>query len=244
MTDRSADAARLLFEADRTNTPIDNLPETYRPRSFEDAYAIQDAMCALRGAPPGWKVAKGDPTDFCPAFSVISGGAAIAAGDRPGLAVEIEFGFTVLRDLPPRAAAYSADEVFAALAFTPLLEVIASRYRDKKARSRIELLADSISNVALVVGEPMRDWRGIDFRGLKVDLVIDDRERLTSTGTHKLDNPALLAIDLAAHAAQRGGLRAGQAITTGALKPSTPIKAGERLVGIFGPWGRVETHIT
>ena len=43
----AAEAARFLDEAHRTRARYQNLPEAIAPKNFDDAYAAQEALCAL-----------------------------------------------------------------------------------------------------------------------------------------------------------------------------------------------------
>ena len=43
----AAEAARFLDEAHRTRARYQNLPEAIAPKNFDEAYAAQEALCAL-----------------------------------------------------------------------------------------------------------------------------------------------------------------------------------------------------
>ena len=44
-----AEAARFVDEAHRTRARYQNLPDAIAPKNFDDAYAAQEALCALWG---------------------------------------------------------------------------------------------------------------------------------------------------------------------------------------------------
>ena len=77
------------------------------------------------------------------------------------------------RDLPPRAAPYSRDEVAAAVDACAAIELVTSRYRNSDAASNLEKLADSISNGAFVHAAPPADWRSLELGKLKVTLTVN-----------------------------------------------------------------------
>ena len=59
---RWAEAAHLLLEARRSHQTIDPLPNSCRPLSIDDGYAVQDALVALSGARVvGWKLGATTP---------------------------------------------------------------------------------------------------------------------------------------------------------------------------------------
>lgn len=242
-TDRAREAARLLVEAHRTKMPIVGLPPSCLPRDPDEAYAVQDAIAALRGPVRGWKVSPSEPRRCATVFVVEPSGVTLEAAGLPGLGVEVEFGFRIARDMPPRAMPYGEAEVFERLEFLPLIELIASRYIDKKSRSPLELMADGMTHGAFVVGKPIAAWRDLDFKRQPVTLAINDKVVQSAVGKPTKGNPADGIVWLANHVAGRsGGLRTGDVITTGALAGTTPAKAGDNAVGDWGPWGCVEVR--
>jgi 2-keto-4-pentenoate hydratase len=242
----ASDAAHFLIEAHRTGRPIDRLAEPLRPRSIADAYAVQDEIMAAIGPIGGWKVGTSGPdaepsSAPVPLSAIHRSGVTLEGAKFHGLALEIEFAFRVLRDLPRRDSAYLYDEVAAAIEFVPLIEVIGSRFQDRTALSGPEHLADANSNGAFIVGAAVADWRSIDFRKLKVDLAIDGAIVQTALDAHPLGDPARLVHWQANQSTGRtGGLKRGDIVTTGALKGMAPAKTNSRGIGDWGAAGRVE----
>jgi 2-keto-4-pentenoate hydratase len=243
------EAAALLIEAHHSRRPIDRLPESCRPATLAEAYAIQDEVTRVLGPIGGWKVGMGSP-DAEPSCAPVYRDAILAAGALldptryHGLALEVEFAFRLRRDLPPCAGGYTYDEVAAAVDFMPLIEVIGSRYRDRTDLSAAEQLADANGNGALILGAPVADWRDLDFRTERVELAIDGKIVQSACGTHPAGDPVRLVLWQAEHAASRvGGLKAGDIVTTGSLQGATPIAAGSRAVGNWGRWGRIDLTI-
>lgn len=242
-------AAALLVAAHRSGEPLDRLPEACRPADIAAAYAIQDEVTALRGPIGGWKVGMGSPTDApscAPVYRdvILNSGALLDPRRYRGLALEIEFAFRLRRDLPQRGSKYGYDEVAASVDFLPLIEVIGSRYRDRTALPQAEQLADANGNGAFILGTPVEDWRGLDFRGQRATLEIDGAVVQSALDTHPAGDPMKLVLWQANHAAARcGGLKAGDIVTTGSLQGATPAAAGSHAIGNWGRWGRVTIGI-
>ncbi|MEI9982408.1 MAG: fumarylacetoacetate hydrolase family protein [Aliidongia sp.] len=244
------EAAALLVAAHRSGNPLDHLPGSCRPATIADAYAIQDEVTRALGPVGGWKVGMGsaDAEPSCaPVYrdAILPSGASLDPRRYHGLALEIEFAFRLRHDLPLRAGPYGHEEIVAAIDFLPLIEVIGSRYRDRTALSAAEQLADANGNGALILGTPVEDWRGLDFREQLVTLTIDGELVQSARNTHPAGDPVRLVVWQANHVASRcGGLKSGDIVTTGSLQGATPAAAGVRAFGDWGCWGRVEVNIT
>lgn len=59
--DRLRQAAEILLHARRDLQPIDNLPAELRPRSLEEAYALQFVMAEAFAPIGGWKIGASSP---------------------------------------------------------------------------------------------------------------------------------------------------------------------------------------
>ena len=89
--------------------------------------------------------------------------ARFAPAETPHLGVEAEIAFRFIRDLPARNAPYGREEVVAAMAALPAIEVVSSRFRDPRTRPPLEQLADNLINGALVPGTETQAWRRLDL---------------------------------------------------------------------------------
>lgn len=240
------DAAALLIEAERARRPIDRLPDACRPSSAAEAYLIQDEITRLSPPIAAWKVGSSGPgtEPSCAPVYCDRLFASPAIFDRSDLALEVEFGFRLRCDVPAGFGLASSSEIARALEFVPLIEAIAGRYRDPGAASRFEQLADGNGNAAFILGEPVADWRELNFRRQRVELAIDGVIVQSAQATHPLGDPVPLVAWLADHVAARcGGLKAGDIVTTGSLQGATPIARGSSAEGSWGPWGRVELAV-
>jgi 2-keto-4-pentenoate hydratase len=215
-------AARMLMDARRTNVPIVDLPEELRPTSLEEAYFVQDKLSLVYGEVGGWKV--GAPTaDATPMFApmplawIASDDALLRGENHRYRGLEAEIAFLMGQDLPPREAAYSRDEVVAAIASChPAIEVLESGLADPRQASRLSMIADLQMHGGFVFGPAYADWRSVDFSTERVTLAIDGVVRADRTGSNTSGDLMRLLPWLANEGAARtGGLKAGQWVTTG-----------------------------
>ena len=252
-----ARAAALLIEARRTRQPTD-LPEACRPRSLEEAYAIQEAVTAGLGETPvGWKIGATDAAiraqegfDEPVSGRLFTGHVHAAPADLPaGLFTtfrncETEFALRLGRNLPPRPEPYGRDEVMAAIAtLHPAVEVGDTRYRDRAAMGGIGVCADNSGGTELVMADGIADWRGLDLPALTVALEVDGELRAEGSGRAVMGDPIEALVWLANHLSERNiGLQAGEIVTTGSCTGITKVEAGARVRADFGKLGKIAIH--
>jgi len=241
-------AAALLIRARQTRIPLERLPEDCRPATLEEALRIQDAIVRQLGETvAGWKV--GGLIDGRQSFGVILGsrvvpsGGSVDARDMPLLGMEAEVAFRFLRDAPPRAAAYSHEEVAALVVAFPAIEVVATRYRDYKGTPVIERTADCMSNGAFVVGAERADWRSLDLVRIPVSLAFDDTLVAQAVGGHAASDPLRPAVDLVNTLRSGSGVRAGQMMTTGTYTGLNFATPGTHVTAAFEGFGRAEVRV-
>ncbi|MSP00329.1 MAG: 2-keto-4-pentenoate hydratase [Acetobacteraceae bacterium] len=238
-------AAHILVQARRDMKPLAGLPEDLKPTTIDEAHAIQDAVSHQLGRLiAGFKAmapAEGDPTR-----GIIYGGTIQASPCNlptsivPQCGVEGEVAFVFRRDLPPRAAPYSRNEVAAVLDACVAIEVVHSRFAQKAPVSNLEKLADSISNGALVHDTPRSDWRDLQLGQLKVKLTVNGETRLEKVGGHATGDPLGVAVVLANIWREKGGVRAGQFVTCGSFTGLIYLKPGDVCGVLFEGLGSAE----
>lgn len=231
--DRHHDAARLLLSARRDPTQrLHSLPDVMRPQTQAQAYLIQREVAAALGGIGGWKVGSPGPDGpiTCaplPASGVQASPGQVSEASCLDRGVEAEIAVRIARDLPPREAPYSRDEVLAAIGSAhPAIEVLQSRYVDVDAVDPLSALADSLSHFGLVVGPAIPDWQALDLAREGVRLLVDGAEVKARTA-----NPAgdmiRLVVWLANEGAHwAGGLQAGQFVTTGSWTGKDAVPPG------------------
>ncbi len=227
-----AEAAALLVNARRANARIPLLPPSCRPTNVTDAHAIQDAVTATLGTPIGaFKAnapAGAEPTrGVIYAPTVHSSPARIPTALVPQCGVEGEVAFIFRADLPPRATAYTTEEVAAVVEACPAIEVVTSRYADADAATPIDKLADCISNGAFVHGPILKQWQGLALGKLKVTLAVNGEPVLQQVGGHPTGDPLGIAVALVEMMRGAGGVKAGQFVTCGSCTGLRYLKPGD-----------------
>jgi 2-keto-4-pentenoate hydratase len=263
---RIAEAASLLAAARRAQKRIDGLPEVCRPQSVDDAHAIQDAVTALLGAeisaykanapatasatpptsqPTGkrtdmpWVVPQGVRAPIYAANTRISP-ARFPVMEAPQCGVEGEIAFRFRRDLPPRAAPYTREEVIAAVDACVAIEVVSSRFADPDAVTFHDKLADCVSNGGFVIGTITADWRALDLGKLKVVLTINGETVLEQVGGHPVGDPLVVAMAFVEMMRTGVGVKAGQFITCGSCTGLRYYKPGDTCGVSFEGLGAAE----
>jgi 2-keto-4-pentenoate hydratase len=240
------DAANTLLDARRTNNPITDLPLDLQPTTLDEAYIVQDIMALAYEEVGGWKV--GAPTaDATPIFGpmprnwIASSGSLLSEQTRRYRGLEAEIAFLIGKDLPPRAAPYSREEVIAAIASChPAIEVLESGLVDPATATRLSMIADLQMHGGFIYGPAYADWKTIDFATEQVSLAVDGLVRVERTGSNTSGDLMRLLPWLANEGAPRtGGLRAGQWVTTGSWTGNVQAIAGSSVDVSFSHAGHV-----
>lgn len=244
MTADISHAVRALLQARRSGIQI--APPFALP-DRDAVYAIQDGVARATGPVAGWKVGARTPTAE-PNPAPLLAGALIASPARFDgssmhmIGVEIEISFHIGRDIASRDAAVGREEALAAVgdAFVGM-EVVDTRLADFQTVDPEWLLADNQMNHALVVGDSVKDWRGLDWASLQVSLVIDGKTVVDQKGGLGAVDPVRPLAWMIDHAVRRrGGIRKGQAITTGSWTGLRYFPPGTWARGEFVGLGAVE----
>jgi 2-keto-4-pentenoate hydratase len=249
------DLAKRLWQARRSGGVV-HLQDVVPPKSSQEAYAIQHEIAALCGQPArGFKVGStsleaqrllgtDEPgSGLLLAPYVYASPARISIEPDHTPAVEGEFAFKVGRDLPPRAAPYTIDEVADAVAAVAgAIEVVGTRFSGGLARKgRWLVTADCGANIAFVGGPWRHDLRGLDLKTHPVAMTINGAVRGTGTGERALGDPMNVLLWLANQQSAAGrGLTAGEIVSTGTCTGLDPVRPGDRVQADFGDLGRVE----
>ena len=241
-------AVKQLLEARRSGVQVK--PPFAIPANSEGratVYAIQDGVAAATGPVSGWKVGARTPTAEPNPAPLLAGALVTSPATFDGKAmhmigVEIEISFHIARDIAARTAPVDREEALAAVgdAFVGM-EVVDTRLADFKSADPEWLLADNQMNHALVIGDPIRDWRRLDWANLRVKLTIDGKTDVEQTGGLGAVDPVRPLAWMIDHAVRhRGGIRKGQAITTGSWTGLRYYPPGTRARGEFAGLGSVE----
>jgi 2-keto-4-pentenoate hydratase len=256
------EAARTLLghRADGTANPV--LPKGQRLEDFAQAYAIQAAghaiLCTDRGyVPIGYKIGASNRVarDFLGIdtpfhgrlYRQMASPSPAAVPFEPDFfkAYEPEIGIQIGRDLPPTGAPFDAAAIEAATqAVLPAIELVGSHFTPWTEAGAPNSIADNAAFAHWVMGEPIRDWSGLDLLDAPIVLDIDGVRRGEGKGRN-VDGGAFGAAAWLANAlAEKGqSLRAGDYITTGIVMPPVAIESGQHAVVHFGRLGRVEVRM-
>ena len=249
------DLSERLWQARCTGGVVD-ADTILTPTSLADAYAVQHDMAVLSGQPVrGFKVGSTSAeaqrtlgTDepgagllLAPFVHESPARFAIAPAHTPF--VEGEFAYRLGRDLPPRAALYTRDEVADAVAAVAgAIEVVGTRFAGGLAgKGRLLVTADFGANIALVLGAWRHDMRSIDLKPHRVAMTVNGAVRGTGTGARALGDPANVLLWLANQQSAAGrGLKAGDIVSTGTCTGLDPVQPGDRVRADFGDLGAVD----
>ncbi len=257
MTPQIADSVAQLIAGARQNVRPIRLEGPLAPKTIDDAYAVQAVLAKKAGGVAGWKIAgiNKDQREKLGIDRPIAGPvlkgfrhtspAKLPAKDFLIVIIEGEFDFILGRDLPPRAKPSSQDEVVDAVAeLRPAIELVDSRVG--RASSTLVKLADCFSNGALILGAPVAEWRQLDLLNHEVSIQIDGKVAATGKGSVVPGGPLNALVTLANNPpAWSGGLKAGQAVTTGAAALTQQLEPGAHEVVVdFGKLGDVRLSLT
>lgn len=243
------DLAARLVQARRDRSQL--VPSTGAiPDNDADAYRVQNAMVAKLGANiAGWKVGAANPqaTPNCApilAGSIKFAGPSIAVERSTGVEVEIAYKFAT--GFSARSLRPSRTDVEAAIGTAHVvLEVCASRLVDGlKAPPHLQL-ADSGTNLGLIVGPEIKHWRVIDLKNLRCRLIANGGTIAETTAGHTTCDLIGLLTWLVGHCvSERGGLPAGTIVTTGSWMGIRWVDTPADVTGIFDGLGEVKAGLT
>ena len=248
-------ASELLVRHWRSGTVLDALPESIRPATRAEGYAIQAELEKLSAKPLwGWKIAAtstagqrhigvdGPLAGRLLAEMVHADGATLPFGANRMRVAEAEFAFRMARDLPPRAEAYTVEEVLGAVAaLHSAIEVPDSRFVDFATAGAAQLLADNACAHQFVLGpEAPATWRDMDLAAHRVIGRVIGRFEREGVGANVLGDPRIALAWLANELSHHGmTLAAGQVVTTGTCLVPMDVAPGEEVEVEYGALGRV-----
>jgi len=244
MTSDISHAVQSLLEARRNGLQV--APPFALP-DRDAVYAIQDGVAQATGPVSGWKVGARTPTADPNPAPLLAGALVPSPASFDGKAmhmigVEVEISFHIARDIPARSRPVGREEALAAVgdAFVGM-EIVDTRLANFKQVDPEWLLADNQMNHALVIGESIKSWQGLDWANLQVKLVIDGKTLVDQKGGLGAVNPVRPLAWMIDHAVrERGGVRKGQAITTGSWTGLRYFPPGTKARGEFVGLGSVE----
>ena len=247
-----AEAVERVWRSWRDGSRIEALPESCRPRTVQDAYAVQAALEGASGDRlAGWKIAAtssvgqahiavdGPLAGRLFGRRVLRHPARLVFGANNMRVAEAEFAFVLKRDVPPN---WPSELINCIDTLHPAIEIPDSRYEDFTRAGAPQLIADNACAHWLVLGDAADDaWQGVDLAEHEVELHINGEIVTRGRGSDVLGDPRSALAWIANNHADRGqGLRAGEIVTTGVCGKPSRIAPGDRVVADFGLFGRAE----
>jgi 2-keto-4-pentenoate hydratase len=217
------------------------------PETDDEAYRVQDAITArLAAKVKAWKVGAADATSTpngAPIFNLYDAG---AAPGRASTGVELEIAFKLSKGFPAGGAKPSRGEVEAAIGSAHIaLETCASRLAEGMAAPAQLRLADFGTNLGLVIGPEIANWRNIDAKTLRASVTADGATIADVTGGHTAPDLLGLLTWIVGHAvSKRGGMDAGTVVTTGSWMGIRWVDGPAKIVGTLDGLGKIEVQLT
>ncbi|MDV7211401.1 2-oxo-3-hexenedioate decarboxylase [Azotobacter beijerinckii] len=246
--------AAHLDAAETERREVHKITDDYPDMDWEDAYAIQDALRALKEA-RGVRVAglKMGLTSHAkmrqmgvvdPVYGFITDYGSVADGgeiDTKSLIhpkVEAEIAFVTKR--PLRGPGCHIGTVLAATDFIlPAVEIIDSRYENFRFDLK-SVIADNTSSARYVLGGTHRNAEGIDLKNLGVVMEKNGEVVAMASGAAVLGHPAQSVAMLANMLGARGReIPAGTLILTGGVTEAVAVAAGDNVTVRYQHLGSV-----
>lgn len=246
--------AEHLERAEREAFEVEKITDGYPDLDFEDAYAIQWAIRALKekrghrvvGLKMGltsWakmeqmRVSQPIYAHLFDYFAV-NEGQAIRTQDLIHPKVEAEIGVVLNRELRGPGCTI-ADVMAATECVLPCMEVIDSRYRDFRF-DLVSVVADNASSARFVTGGVMRRLDGLDLKALGIVIEKNGEVVATGAGAAVLGHPLASVAMLADMLAERGKtIPAGTFVMTGGITAAITAEAGDCFVARYQGLGSI-----
>jgi len=242
-----ATIGQLAIRLDTAETearPILKITDDFPEMDWEDAYAIQNQLRALKeqrgvkitGLKMGFtsrakmqQMGVSDPIHgFLTDYGCIPDGGTLEASALIRPKVEAEIAFVTKRPLSGPGCHIGA--VLAATDFIlPALEIIDSRYENFRF-DLISVIADNTSAARYVLGGSCHDATGLDLKTLGVVLEKNGEIVSTAAASAVLGHPALSVAMLANLLGRQGReIPAGTLILTGGITEAVRVEAGDSI---------------
>ena len=247
-------AGALLLELRRSGRTIPELPDGLRPASWEEAYAIQDALhdagdwdigvlkVGCTGAQAQAALGIDQPIGGrIPIDAVFESGASLLSSNfhhRPLL--ECEFAFRLAKDAMPDDGGSGTDVRELVDAVAPAIEIVDSRYNEMLGASGPSIVADNSAAAAVVLGSPVDVGAVSDLTSGRVELVAGADTLAEGTGAAVLGNPLRALEWVIEHERLRGRvIPAGTWVITGTCTGMTPCPVDQPVLAQFEGLGDV-----
>jgi 2-keto-4-pentenoate hydratase len=154
--------------------------------------------------------------------------------------VECEFAFRLGSTLAPRAGGYREDEVADAIvSLLPTLEIGDTVFEDWYGSSSFfGSCLDNGGGAALVCGDPVADWRGLDLPSARIEISLNGERINEGYGRAAMGHPLTSLTWLVNWLGEHGReLEAGEIVSTGTCTGHCFCLPGDTVAVDFGPLG-------
>ncbi|WP_352837147.1 fumarylacetoacetate hydrolase family protein [Mesorhizobium sp. M0664] len=232
--------AQQLVAAHRGGERVPVDAATLQTLSRAQALSIQHEFVSALSVPvAGWKVAclpDGDLISAPIVGSRLLWSPASISRTVYGLGgVECEIAFRFAREPVPGRDGFAREHIIDVIdGACAAIEVVDSRWATRFCTPRNAMVADLLSNGALVVGPVNRNWRDVAFDTLKARLDINGSAIYQSTGGHSDGELIGLLVMFANDLWKRGlAIRPGEIVTTGSYTGFHTANSGDEIVAHF-----------
>ena len=246
--DRIERTAQYFHDAHRNSKRFERVPEVYRPRNLQEAYAAQDRFLELSstGSPSvaGYKIAVTSQVIqqlvgiSHPCLGMIrSGSVHVSPASLPEsgfhhVAIECEIAFTLkshldaVRDKQDRESVTTLIE-----SCHPAFEIIDDRHADYSKMDALSLIADNCWCAGVVLGPAITDWQSLALDQLTGTLEINGKSAGQGVTRDALGHPLEGLAWIANTLAQQGKkLEAGMVVITGSIIATEVLNSGDAAV--------------
>ena len=253
------ECSSLLWEAEKSCSPINTLTSIYSQLTHEDAYAIQAATLRRRSSQGvGFKLGytsaamRAQMNIAEPNYGVLTKDHLLdhQEGTLDGY---IPFGELIHPLVEPEIAILINQEISGAghtrhtieshvEAVMPALEIVDTRYKEYKF-SLVDNISDNSSGARVVLGAPKKLSQVDDLRLSGVLLWSEGHTLDTGVGANSMGDPLVSIAWLANFLAQQElSIPAGSIIMTGGLTKAHPAKSQQTFLAEFGGLGSVKAY--
>ena len=255
------ECSSLLWEAEKSCSPINTLTSIYSQLTHEDAYAIQAATLRRRSSQGvGFKLGytsaamRAQMNIAEPNYGVLTKDH-LLDHQEGALDGYIPFGELIHPLVEPEIAILINQEISGAghtrhtieshvEAVMPALEIVDTRYKEYKF-SLVDNISDNSSGARVVLGAPKKLSQVDDLRLSGVLLWSEGHTLDTGVGANSMGDPLLSIAWLANFLAQQElSIPAGSIIMTGGLTKAHPAKSKQTFLAEFGGLGNVKAHFS
>lgn len=236
-------AAADLLAARRDRRPIS--VRSPGPASFDEAFRVQDAVARTLGPTGAWKVGRAPTGELTAAPIAVPlvrpSPCTWPASDLLRIGIEAEIAFRLGRQLRGGESENEIREAIAAV--HAVIEVVDSRFDTWPVPDPLWALADNQNNGGLVYDPAGTAWSGQSLERAQVDITVGGGSIFSQEGANPGGDPFALLVALVAHTAGRGGLKAGDLVTTGSLNGIAFVEPGASVAVAVAGIGRVSLDL-